>query len=305
MEVQVLLATPIYLLINMKNRLFLCFCLFILSSCSAFNEASKPYKVVEEEKPILQSYDFFALGKRGTSLKELVYTIDDTSTYLFEFKDVQDLTYCAYLPNDLITNEVDQRYLNNQFYKDCIDGKNVYKHLDDALWVSYNNKNDLLKQIKHQGKQYTLDLVLAVKEISYYYDYSNQKAVDKTVNVLIRNIYEEDNEKLKIKQLEDACLRIGQYYSECYLLNLQGKHFGFGKLDDDLISINNAINEYELFDIVNKNEVEYVMYPYENNVSDEMVKDIAGKYYEDLKDHYVLESGKLSFELAAIMGLKQ
>ena len=89
------------------------------------------------------------------------------------------------------------------------------------------------------------------------------------------------------------------------MLNLQGKHFGFGKPDADLITINNSINEYELFDIVSKNEVEYVMYPYENNVSDEMVKDIAGKYYEDLKDYYVLESGKLSFELAAIMGLKQ
>lgn len=200
----------------------------------------------------------------------------------------------------MITNEIEKRN-EGIFYEDCFDGKNVYNHLDDAIFVSYENKDNIQKEIIYEDKAYTLDLVLAEKEINYYYDYTNNKEMNSSVNALIRNIYEEKDGKLVIKDVDDATLGIKQYHSEYYLTNLKGKYFGYGNNTKSLNTIDKVIKEYNLFEIKKIDNEDYVKYFF---YSEDAIEEIAGKYYDNLKDNYLIKDDQLYFKLQTILDLK-
>lgn len=287
----------------MKKNFIAVSCIFVLSSCS-ISSIRITNKNLEET---ILSYDYNCLGYRKWSQKEIVNTLNSDSVYVYNLKDVKSFL-AVYIPKDFTKLDDDLSLSTHSFLDgDYIDGRNIFYNKDkekfSTLLMEYNSIDDIDLSIKQNNKSYCLDVVFAKKEIEYIYDLDLKQEIDINNTFYIRNSFRVEDNKLVRPTFTNAITPgISQVMSEFYFTDLNGVFYGksSGKDND---TIGNVIDEYSSFEVNKIEGKEYVKYPVEVDISmdsDEIAKNYLGKYFEELKNDYIIKDQYIYFSLDKI-----
>ena len=287
----------------MKKLFIAISCIFLLNSCST---STIGINKKDLEEAIL-SYDYNCLGYRKWSQKEIVNTLNSDSVYVYNLKDVKSFL-AVYIPKDFTKLDDDLSLSTHSFLNgDYIDGRNVFFNKDkrnfSTLLIEYNSIDDIDLTIKQKNKTYCLDLVFVEKEIEYIYDMDLKEEIDINNTFYIRNSFKvEGNKLVRPTFTNDITPGISQVMSEFYFTDLTGIFYGKSSGKDNEV-IGNVIDEYSLFEVSKIEGKEYVKYPVEINStvdSDEIAKVYLGKYFEEMKNDYIIKNQYIYFSLDKI-----